>query len=264
MWHIHSRTHHERILLLWERILSPDSGRINDFTSALKVLKDALDTRLAIQTAFVSTNTFEGVETLVTTDKKWHCSITDSDSEDDVEFRKLEPQANATYLEQFFSSYPKYEYDPSGPASQQFQQLRMVYKNERGDLDALYQGYNRALGLAFSQHYGDDVDDLENWQRLCRTVEIFPVPDSVAECKFAIEDSHVNLIDLMDIHTTGQPVHRFRTEKELAEYTKKTGKYFPASEACKGDLLRFLLRFIFRPPPEHLMRRGGVFVERDS
>lgn len=60
----------------------------------------------------------------------------------------------------------------------------MIYKNERADLDKLYQDYNRALGLAFSQYYGDDVDDLENWQRLCRTVEIFPVPDSVAECKF--------------------------------------------------------------------------------
>ncbi|KAJ7111730.1 hypothetical protein C8R44DRAFT_798536 [Mycena epipterygia] len=191
--------------------------------------------------------------------------LTDSDSDDETEYKKPKPPATATHLEEFFSSYPKFEYDPSGPASQQFQQLRNVYKKERTkiDPDELYQGYNRALGLAFSQYYGNDANDLGNWQKLCRTVEIFPVPDSVEECKFAIEDSHVNLIDLMDIQTTGEPVHRFRTERELATYTKKTGKIFPSSRAHKGDLLQALLRRIWHPPPENLMRRGGHWVERD-
>ncbi|KAF7337351.1 hypothetical protein MSAN_02260900 [Mycena sanguinolenta] len=168
-----------------------------------------------------------------------------------------------THLSQFFSAYPKYEYDPSGPASQQFQELRRVYKASQNDTAGIDAGYNRALGLTFSEMYGDDVNSLENWQRLCRVVEINPIPESLQECQFAIEDAHVNLIDLVDIRTTGAPVHRFATEKALSVYTKSTGKIFPRREAYKGRLLRHLLRRIFRPPPENMMRRGGVLVKRE-
>ncbi|KAF7332843.1 hypothetical protein MVEN_02389200 [Mycena venus] len=177
-------------------------------------------------------------------------SETDSDDEVDCKKHKLSPP---TYLSQFFSSYPKYEYDPCGPASQQFQQLRRVYKWSKGDADE-----------ALRWEYGDDVNSLENWQRLCRVVEIHPVPNSLEECQFAIEDAHVNLVDLVDIRTTGEPVHRFATEKALSEYTKRTGKIFPRKKAHKGQLLQHLLRRIFRPPPANLMRRGGCWVERGS
>jgi hypothetical protein len=137
------------------------------------------------------------------------------------------------------------------------------------------------LGLTFSQAYGDDVDSLENWQRLCSTVEI-PVSDSLEECQFvrlfsalslcleltlhspqAIEDAHINLIDLVDVKTTGAPVHRFATEAQLSAYTMRTGKIFPRDLAYKGQLLRHLLRRIFHPPAENLMRRGGHWVERN-
>ncbi|KAJ6452623.1 hypothetical protein C8R45DRAFT_847688, partial [Mycena sanguinolenta] len=167
------------------------------------------------------------------------------------------------HLSQFFSAYPKYEYDPSGPASQQYQKLKCIYKTSRKDIAEIRAGYNRALGLTFSDVYGDDVNSLENWQGLCRVVEIDPVPDSLQECQFAIEDSHVNLIDLVDVHNTGIPVHRFATEKRLSVYTKSTGKIFPRDDAYKGKLLRHLLRRILHPPPENMMRRGGVFVPRD-
>ncbi|KAJ7486357.1 hypothetical protein B0H11DRAFT_1721549, partial [Mycena galericulata] len=151
-------------------------------------------------------------------------------------------------LQEFFSSYPKYKYDPSGPASQQFQQLRKVYRwdNKGVEANEAYQGYNKALSLTFSEQYGDDVNSLANWQRLCRTVEI-PVRDSLEECKRAIEDVHVNLIDLVDIHNTGKPVHRFASEYELSVYTKQTKKFFPPSHLYKGPLLKYLLRHIFAP-----------------
>ncbi|KAJ7745130.1 hypothetical protein B0H16DRAFT_1422369 [Mycena metata] len=183
----------------------------------------------------------------------------DSDSDDEVEVKKHKPYPQPTHLSQFFSAYTKFEYDPSGPASQQFQQLRSMYPpSER---KALVEGYNRALGLTFSQEYGDDVNSLENWQRLCRVVEI-PVPDSLEECKYAIEDAHVNLVDLLDILTTGDPVHRFPTERALSAYTLATRKIFPRSKLYKGDLLKYLLRRIFRPPAENVKRRGGVWVNR--
>ncbi|KAJ7455113.1 hypothetical protein FB451DRAFT_1143942, partial [Mycena latifolia] len=165
-------------------------------------------------------------------------------------------------LEEFFSAYPKFDYDPSGPASQQYKKLRTVYRLERGRpaAEAAYQGFNRALGLTFSQHYGNDVDSLESWQKLCRDVEIAPIPDTLEECQCAIEAAHVNLVDLVDLHNTGEPVHRFATERKLSEYTLSTGKIFPSSQAYKGPLLRYLLRRIHNPPPDGVVRRGNLWV----
>ncbi|KAJ7244534.1 hypothetical protein C8J57DRAFT_1083001 [Mycena rebaudengoi] len=171
-----------------------------------------------------------------------------------------------THLEKFFSSYPKFEYDPSGPASQQYQVLKsIVPKNVRQKAS---KGYSKALVATFKEKYGYDVNSLESWQKLCRAVEFSPVPNSVAKFNALtsvqlIEDAHINIIDLLDIHTTGEPVHRFATEKQLSCYPKRTGKMFPATEAM-GSLLQYLLRHIFRPPPEHLMWRDGQLVERNS
>jgi hypothetical protein len=69
-------------------------------------------------------------------------------------------------------------------------------------------------------------------------------------------------MDLVDVLSTGERVHRFATERDLSIYTKKTGKMFPRKDAFKGPLLQHLLRRIFSPPPANLMRRGGVWVER--
>ncbi|KAJ7737826.1 hypothetical protein DFH07DRAFT_93558 [Mycena maculata] len=196
----------------------------------------------------------------------WRQTKKDSSEDDQIGFKKPKLPPPATHLEDFFSSYSKYEYDPSGPASQQFQELRKVYKWTKSDMQAetAYTQYSRALSQTFSQKYGDDVNSLRNWRRLCRTVAIVPVPKSLKGCQRAIEDSHVNLMDLLDIHTTGEPVRRFKTEKELSAYTKKTNKTFPRADIPKGSLLYFLLRRIRCPPAENLVRRDGRWVERDS
>ena len=39
----------------------------------------------------------------------------------------------------------------------------------------------------------------------------------------------------------------FNTEKELSEYTKETGKYFPKEDAKDGGVLRALRRHIIVP-----------------
>ncbi|KAJ7168900.1 hypothetical protein C8R46DRAFT_1350388 [Mycena filopes] len=196
----------------------------------------------------------------------------DSDEEDAAPTKRHKTGPKRTHLSQFFGSYSKFEYDPSGPASQQFQKLRNIYP--KSESKALAEGYNRALGLTFSEEYGDDVNSLENWQRLCRAVEIHPVPDSLAGCKYAtcprcvapgcetmsrwsrgclptltysIAGAHVNLVDLIDFPATGDPVNRFESERALSEYTLRTRKFFPRDRAYKGPLLRYLLRHIFCP-----------------
>ncbi|KAJ7206747.1 hypothetical protein C8J57DRAFT_1404092 [Mycena rebaudengoi] len=161
--------------------------------------------------------------------KRSESTTTSSDSDSDVEVK-------------FFSSYPKFEYDPSGPASQQYQALKSIVPKNRG------------TGGDVQGKYGHDVNSLESWQKLCCAVEFSPIPNCIKECQQLIEDAHVNIIDLLDMHTTREPVHRFATEKRLSCYTKETGKI----------LLKYLLRYIICPPPEHLMRHDGQLVERNS
>ena len=60
----------------------------------------------------------------------------------------------------------------------------------------------------------------------------------------AVRDVHVNLVDLVDWGITRAEIHKFETLAELAAYTRKTGKFFPQSEAEAGNMLRFLLRRI--------------------
>lgn len=57
----------------------------------------------------------------------------------------------------------------------------------------------------------------------------------------------VNIVDLVDTPTTQEPVVHFETERALSEYTKSTGKFFPAESAYAGGLLKFLLRRIMNP-----------------
>ncbi len=56
---------------------------------------------------------------------------------------------------------------------------------------------------------------------------------------------HVNLVDLVE--GDKKEVHIFRTEKELSEYTRETGKFFPKEDAADGGVLRALRRHILAP-----------------
>ena len=62
--------------------------------------------------------------------------------------------------------------------------------------------------------------------------------------------THVNLVDLLDTHRTGQRVKIFDTEEELSEYTCETKKFFPLDSAKQGGVLKYLLRHIFDPEDE--------------
>ncbi|KAJ6545454.1 hypothetical protein B0H19DRAFT_284131 [Mycena capillaripes] len=168
---------------------------------------------------------------------------------------KPEPQ---THLEQFFARYPLYQYDPSAPVSAQYQAMCRKYdfprprfmnsgetKSEQElEADAARAGFRLAMVRTFNDLFGTDVDDLKNWQSFCTVLEISPVPTKLRACRAAVRDVHVNLVDLIDWGIAKAEIHRFETLGELAAYTRKTGKFFPQSEAEAGGLLRFLLRRI--------------------
>lgn len=54
----------------------------------------------------------------------------------------------------------------------------------------------------------------------------------------------MNLVDLVEIKHTGQPVVIFDNVEDLREYTIDSAKYFPKQSAYAGGILKFLLREI--------------------
>jgi len=55
-------------------------------------------------------------------------------------------------------------------------------------------------------------------------------------------NTHTNLVDMIDCKIRGTKARGFRTQAELAEYTKATGKYILRDRAKVGGLLEYLLR----------------------
>jgi hypothetical protein len=61
----------------------------------------------------------------------------------------------------------------------------------------------------------------------------------------AVSTKHVNLVDL--VQGSRENIRIFESEKELSEYTKETGKFFPKEHAADGGVLRALRRHILEP-----------------
>ncbi|KAF7326311.1 hypothetical protein MKEN_00484500 [Mycena kentingensis (nom. inval.)] len=158
------------------------------------------------------------------------------------------------HLSQFFASY-KFKYDPDAPVSQQFYALRDAHRFRWGiaENDNARHGYCMALCQAFELQYGNDATSLPSWRMLCEAVGILPVPTTVWACSRAIDDAHVNIIDLLDTKNTGDAVPVFATEEELSDYTHETKKFFPRNIAIANALLKRFKdidcsRFISRGP----------------
>lgn len=122
------------------------------------------------------------------------------------------------------------------------------------------------MGKQFASFYGSSVHDIRAWQALCAALGK-PIPKTIKECKDVrfqfikvycshenhlpkpqiIDATHVNLVDFIDIRTTGKPVEIFDTEEELREYTIQEGKIYPKESAKESGVLKHLLRKILSP-----------------
>jgi hypothetical protein len=176
------------------------------------------------------------------------------------------------YVSAFFAQYPGFRYNPSTRAQTQFDNMCKVFEWDKGNLERAnaLRELKDALIRQFNGIYGIDVDSLENWKNLCRVLEILPVPRGLNDCRNvccnylslfpplmtlqAVLNTHVNIVELVETHRTGQPVRKFKTEKALSKYTQVTEQYFPKRNALAGGLLRFLLRHILNP--RHSTRRS--------
>ncbi|KAG8221770.1 hypothetical protein J3R82DRAFT_2084, partial [Butyriboletus roseoflavus] len=173
--------------------------------------------------------------------------------------------SNPSHLSDFFAKYyPDFQYDATESASSEFYRLCDESGWDRGKPERAdaHEHFKDALVRQFNEAYGTDENNLGDWQSLCRIVHIEPVPDDLHTCReasnsnlllsldLAVRGTHVNLVDLVDRHTTGEEVQVFKSERKLSEYTQTNGKFFPKESAYAGGLLRHLLRHILDPAKE--------------
>lgn len=86
-------------------------------------------------------------------------------------------------LDQFFSSYPGFRYQPSIEPSTSFNQLQRYYNWTREDEEGkeAWREYQDALQKEFTRWYGDE-DDLGAWHSLCRAIGIEKLPKTCKQC----------------------------------------------------------------------------------
>jgi len=91
---------------------------------------------------------------------------------------------NNTPLDQFFLSYPSFEYDRSLPPAESFNRLRRHHRWRRGssESDEAWNQYQKALKEEFKLWYGAE-DDLGAWHALCRAIGIKLLPATCKECE---------------------------------------------------------------------------------
>ncbi|KFY07151.1 hypothetical protein V492_07407 [Pseudogymnoascus sp. VKM F-4246] len=96
----------------------------------------------------------------------------------------------------------------------------------------------------FDSYFGDP-GKLENWQRLCRDLDIDPVPSSITQCKKEAKKIYVNIYQFLHQIKTGAPATRFRNQAALAAYCNAGKKRkFPRNIAKSTGALAGLLHFV--------------------
>ncbi|KAI8956720.1 hypothetical protein F5Y11DRAFT_364915 [Daldinia sp. FL1419] len=149
-------------------------------------------------------------------------------------------------IDDFFAQYPEFNYDEKVPLWVEFRLLCEHYgwsKESPRRIEARRR-FKEAMISEFGKLYGTNNSSLSSWQKLCRVLEISPIPEDIKSCRKDVLSVHVNLVDLVDCHRTGERVRKFPNLRELREYTQLSEKYFPAIEAKAKGPLKYLLRHI--------------------
>ncbi|KAI1804819.1 hypothetical protein F4811DRAFT_518545 [Daldinia bambusicola] len=155
-------------------------------------------------------------------------------------------QSETKSMDQFFAQHSDFRHDETAPVWDEFGRLCEHYgwKDEDFEKRVAKRQFKDALIAEFERIYGSDSTSLSSWQKLCRILEIHPIPDKVKNCRKKVLAVHVNLVDLVDCQRAGKRVRIFANLEELQGYTRETEKYFPKNEAKSRGPLRHLLRNI--------------------
>ncbi|KAK5011089.1 hypothetical protein LTR60_004831, partial [Cryomyces antarcticus] len=143
----------------------------------------------------------------------------------------------------FFARFPTFALNSTATIEDEFERLAAEQRWIRNST-AYRRNRNRCLIGEFAARFGTvgGASKLEKWQELCEEVGVEDVPNSVTQCKKALNSVNVNLVDLINARRAGKSVKCFRTRKELVAYTRKTpGKIFPKELAKQDGFIRALL-----------------------
>jgi hypothetical protein len=133
---------------------------------------------------------------------------------------------------------------------------------------------DRDIAAEFASYFGNE-SNLANWQRFCQDLGVTENIRSVTQCKAvctifqellsppfpschtwymnmeltpdqqAMRGIWVNIYDFIDAKAAGMQVKRFKSERALSHYTRRTGRIYPKERAKKGGPVRALLAHIF-------------------
>ncbi|KAL8369031.1 hypothetical protein RB599_004461 [Gaeumannomyces hyphopodioides] len=159
--------------------------------------------------------------------------------------KRRRPQ-RAGHIDGFFNHYPQFKYDSSAPVWSEFNRMceEFGWDSDDYELRQAKREFKAALVQEFNKIYGTDEASLDSWQSLCLLLNIQPTPADLQGCRERVRQTHVNLVDLVDVARTGESVTVFPNLEQLRDYTVETGKFFPKNDAHAGGLLRYLLRKI--------------------
>ena len=104
------------------------------------------------------------------------------------------PTLDCSPINQFFTSFPAFNYDPSITPSESYGLLQKHQKWPRKSAENLenWERYQSALRKEFDLWYGSE-DDLGAWHSLCRAIGIHPLPTTCESCE---EVSNFRVVDL--------------------------------------------------------------------
>ncbi|PWY94549.1 hypothetical protein BO94DRAFT_563167 [Aspergillus sclerotioniger CBS 115572] len=145
-----------------------------------------------------------------------------------------------TYLSTHF---PTFHPNPSAPTKDEFTRLAQ-HMHWTPNSKKYQREWAAFTGNEFHHHFGTQ-SKLENWQALCKELNLDGPIASMTQCRKALAKVHVNLVDLIDSRRAGTPVHKFQNVRALRRYTRESGKVFPKEAAKREGGLRGLLRGIW-------------------
>ncbi|KAF8798628.1 hypothetical protein BYT27DRAFT_6897267 [Phlegmacium glaucopus] len=159
-------------------------------------------------------------------------------------------------LEEFFSQYPAFTYNPNASATSEFYRMCDRFRWDREDpvREEAHEAFRDALTKQFNSKYGTDVNNLASWQLLCDKLQVSPIPDNLKECRKIVMETHVNMVDLV----SNGVARVFSSVEELSRYTISSGKYFPKESVHAGELLQHLLRHILDPSKDSGRTRNST------
>ncbi|KAK7686077.1 hypothetical protein QCA50_010889 [Cerrena zonata] len=149
-----------------------------------------------------------------------------------------------SHIDAFFAAYKKFAYDSTQPIMKQFNSLAVTLKlwRSKEHKDEVYDDLRRAMVQDFNETFGVDANDLKAWQRLCRMLDISPIPGTIHTCRLELSNLFVNIVDLLEAVRNGTPIGRFESLDALREYTQEEEKFFPRNHPLAGGVLKALLR----------------------